>query len=666
MKNKKKIFNIKNGKQLSFVSAIIAFVIMIILYFVLPYILNYPANSIDNDFQVQTVGIKYTHQFIILASIIIILIYTSLRILYHKLSVSKNLNEKEDKATILKIRRKCFTYPYMMLLLQSFVPPIICCILLIVFKTNFELLLRICIVIFSFSAVFSIISYMIGKSFFEAELIKTSHSTGNKQAGMHININTQLLIQTLPLFLASFVIILLLSTTIMTKEKGDLLYHFYRQELVKEFSTDQTYDLEYVKKRLETFDLKSENDHIIMLSAVDGSTYYSKEPLNDFFVKYVLTYYDAMEGQIFEYYGQDSQSSVIKIHTTQGDYFVGIRFFVFGNDILAPFFIVSIILILFDMLFIVYIGKVLSNDINNITKGLEEISNSDNIILANNLPITSNDEIGDLTSVFNKVQDVTKTYVEQIHDNQDKLMEKERLASLGQLIGGIAHNLKTPIMSISGAAEGLTDLIKEYTASVNNPEVNAQDHHDIAKDMQEWIIKIKDYTEYMSDVITAVKGQAVTLSADASVQFTVEELIKRVTILMKHELKNALIDLKVNMDVDPSISLDGDVNSLVQVINNMISNSIQAYGGETGKEIEFNIGQRNHHLVLQIKDFGSGMPKHVKDKLFKEMITTKGKNGTGLGLFMSYSNIRAHFNGTMEVESEQGKGTSISVILPIK
>ena len=75
-------------------------------------------------------------------------------------------------------------------------------------------------------------------------------------------------------------------------------------------------------------------------------------------------------------------------------------------------------------------------------------------------------------------------------------MERERLASLGQLIGGIAHNLKTPIMSISGATEGLTDLIKEYDESIGDPEVTNEDHHAIAKDMSEWVDKIKTHTAY--------------------------------------------------------------------------------------------------------------------------------------------------------------------------
>ena len=128
------------------------------------------------------------------------------------------------------------------------------------------------------------------------------------------------------------------------------------------------------------------------------------------------------------------------------------------------------------------------------------------------MPVTSNDELGDLTTAFNKVQDKTKEYNTTIKTNQETLMESERLASLGQLIGGIAHNLKTPIMSISGASEGLSDLVKEYDSSIDDPEVTSKDHHDIANDMTEWIDKIKTYTSYMSDVITAVKGQAVNLS----------------------------------------------------------------------------------------------------------------------------------------------------------
>ena len=252
-----------------------------------------------------------------------------------------------------------------------------------------------------------------------------------------------------------------------------------------------------------------------------------------------------------------------------------------------------------------------------------------------------------------------------IESNQNMLMEKERLASLGQMIGGIAHNLKTPIMSISGAAEGLKDLTKEYDISIGDPTVTNEDHHAIVKDMNEWIEKIQTHTSYMSDVITAVKGQAVAFSESTSETFTISELLTHIDVLMRHELKNALIELNTSILVPDSLTIKGNINSLVQVINNIISNAIQAYNGQTNKNIDFIIKVKNNDIIFTIQDYGCGMPQKVQDKLFKEMITTKGKNGTGLGLFMSYSNIRAHFNGNMTFESKEGKGTRFDITIPL-
>ena len=265
-------------------------------------------------------------------------------------------------------------------------------------------------------------------------------------------------------------------------------------------------------------------------------------------------------------------------------------------------------------------------------------------------------------------KDITQHTIDMktIKDNQDMLIEKERLASLGQMIGGIAHNLKTPIMSIAGATEGLSDLIKEYDSSIEDPEVTVQDHHEIASDMNVWIEKIRTHLSYMSDVITAIKGQAVNFADQTSTSFTVKELMNYVDILMKHELKNALINLKAQADIDSSTEVKGNINSLVQVINNIISNAIQAYQsrGETNKDIDFRIYKEGSNIIFKIQDYAGGLPQNVQEKLFKEMITTKGKNGTGLGLFMSYSNIKAHFSGNLRYETSS-EGTSFFIEIPM-
>ena len=285
------------------------------------------------------------------------------------------------------------------------------------------------------------------------------------------------------------------------------------------------------------------------------------------------------------------------------------------------------------------------------------------------IEITRIESKGNFLGTLILFKDITQHTIDMqtIRDNQDMLVEKERLASLGQMIGGIAHNLKTPIMSIAGAAEGLSDLIKEYDASVGDPEVTVQDHHEIAKDMQEWIEKTKTHLSYMSDVITAIKGQAVAFSEQTASGFTIKELINYIDILMKHELKNGLTNLKTQADIDTSTVVKGNINSLVQVINNIISNAIQAYQekGKSNQDINFTIYKDRNNIVFKIEDFAGGLPQKVQNKLFKEMITTKGKNGTGLGLFMSYSNIKAHFSGSMDYETEKGKGTTFYISIPV-
>lgn len=651
--------------RLALLNTGIGIILAFILYWILPYILNYPANTIDNDFQIQMVGITYSLQYFTLVCLLAVFVFATFAISYRKLNFSiSNENIKDEKQYSI-LRKKLFNYPYITLIVQTIVPTIVCAILLVIFKTNFELLLRLCIVILSISAVFAITSYMVNREFFIKKLIATSNLVDNPVSGLNLKIFKKLPVLTFPLFLYTSVILLLITSSVMTTEKGDLLYNTYHKELMNEFSGTETYTLSEAYETLSNLALNSDSDYIIMFSATDGSVYYSGGELNDFLIQYTLRYYNQMNGQSFEYYGQDSQAAMFKINTTSGPYYVGIHFSVFNNNIFAPFFIVAAITILFNNFYIYYIGKGLSKDLNTVVSGLTRVSSLDNVFEADNLPVTSNDEIGELTIQFNNIQALTKQHVKQIQDNQDMLMEKERLASLGQMIGGISHNLKTPIMSISGAAEGLNDLISEYDSSIGDPEVTNEDHHAIANDMKEWISKIHSYTSYMSDIITAVKGQAVALSENQNDEFSIEELLKRVSILMKHEISNASLTLNINTQLPTSVTLHGDINSLVQVINNLITNAIQSYNGEKGNSIDLITKQENNNIVFSVIDHGCGIPAEVQNKLFKSMITTKGKNGTGLGMFMSYSTIKGHFNGDITFISEAGKGTTFNIIIPL-
>lgn len=369
------------------------------------------------------------------------------------------------------------------------------------------------------------------------------------------------------------------------------------------------------------------------------------------------------DGRIYDSYGTDAQGSSMKLKTPTGEIiYVGILYNVIAQSALTYLIITSVFLISISLVILYIFSNSIRNNIQKITVGFEHIVDyTDTTSL---LPVVTNDEIGDLTKAFNEIQKLNTELLNNIQDNQTMLIEKERLASLGQMIGGIAHNLKTPIFSISGGLEGLSDLIQEFDSSIEDPSVNNQDMHEIAKDMNGWIDKLKIHISYMSDVITAVKGQAVTLSEDDEIDFTVEELFKHIDILMKHEVKNALINLSLENTVDNSKLIKGNINSLVQVIDNIISNAIEAYNGTPNQNIDVLAKTENNNIIITIEDYGPGIPKAVKEKLFSEMITTKGKNGTGLGLFMSYSTIKANFHGDIKVDSEENKGAKFTITLP--
>ena len=664
MKNILKNMKISNKMTLYFCLLLIT--IGVVFYFILPTLLNYPPDTINTQFDKEVSVLYYCFQFLISFAFILILF-----VIYFKLKLSKIDKWEEtkptDKESILAKRKLCLSFPYKLYIILEIFPVLIVSLVLEFTGSHpMVLIFKIGILVFSFSTLLSSFFLIISKNVLYPVLKETSDLLSITEQKHGIRLTAKLIFQIFPSILVTALLIALIGYSRLTVEKGNFLNTYYRKVLDDaHLELNITGDpLEYIEDHVGS-NFISPSD-FLFIEYPDGTIYTTNgSELSHFFVKYMHELSPSHDNRVYEAYTIDAQGVIDTFEYNGQTYTVGYYYEIVSPSLIYYFLLSSGLLFLFNLVILFYITKSVTSDIQKITDGLNQIIKNEEQLNYTKLPITSNDELGDLAISFNNIQDLTKSNIEQIHNNQETLMESERLASLGQLIGGIAHNLKTPIMSISGALEGLTGLIKEYEESIDDPEVSSKDHHDIAKDMSDWISKIKDYTEYMSDIITAVKGQAVTLSEADSVHFTLDELVKRVNILMKHELKNAIIYLNISMKTDEHTSINGDINSLVQVINNMISNAIQAYNGETNKNIELILETKNNNVYISVKDYASGMPKAVQEKLFKEMITTKGKNGTGLGLYMSYSTIKAHFNGDIVFESEEGKGTTFTIIIPL-
>jgi len=266
-------------------------------------------------------------------------------------------------------------------------------------------------------------------------------------------------------------------------------------------------------------------------------------------------------------------------------------------------------------------------------------------------------------------KDITehKRMIYLIEQNQNQLIENERLVTLNQLVGGIAHNLKTPLMASSGGIEILSNNIEKIKRTImESGGDDNQFNKDIFEEMELWENRLREYISYMNEVVTTVKGQAVPVSVDNEIYFEVKKIIDRVNILMKHELNRASCKINYYLSVDENLKLKGNINYIIQVINNLISNAIDSYENEKNGVIEIKIEKKlTDKIDIIVKDYGKGIREDIKNKLFKQMITTKGKGGTGLGLYISKSIITSKFNGEIRVESVEGEGSSFIITIPI-
>ena len=669
----------KNWTKLILVYNLVFIAVSLFFYKLVPVFLCYPPNSLDNEFQLFINGLTYTQQYIM---IVLCSLLTENIILIHSLRKANKLknellhtSKKNFTKLYYKLSKTISRIPNLIYVIQIAVPVLMIAITFSLLQGELFITLKVCLLFLSMLTLIASISYIFSKKTFQNILVNiynefSEYSNIDSNFNKYVkrsSIKNVIFIVTIPMFIVTAILVALSGYSSIIRETGNLTYDLYNQELqsmeiptntnenIKELLDNKLLSINYIKPTLDSYFIIDPSGNI---------TTSNNEDLSIFFKTYMKDLSSTLpeKNRIYDFYGDDSQGVFRVININNETWVIGIRYNLVSNTILIGLLFIFIILFIVNIILLRYFANYIANEVNRVSNALLKIveNNNTNTTLA----VVSNDEIGDLVNAFNEIQTLTKNNINQIHNNQNMLIERERLASLGQLIGGIAHNLKTPIMSISGAAEGLTDLVKEYDNSIGDKEVTEQDHHDIAKDMSSWIEKIKTYTEYMSDVITAVKGQAVNFSSTNNVHFYMDELLKNINILMKHELKNALVTLNVINNVPSNIYINGDINCLVQVINNMISNSIQSYNNEPNKNIDLILNVKDNNLIIQIKDYGPGIPKEVQEKLFKEMITTKGKNGTGLGLFVSFSTIKAHFNGNILCDSNKN-GTTFSIVIPL-
>ena len=442
-----------------------------LFYFFIPIVFNYPKETYGNAFQIELENTYYLYQVLLISiaifAIFVIITFIQTRFLITNDKLIKDPSKFTEKE-INEVKKKLLYTPYSLYLYNIIIPVIA---LTIIYSITIHQIgnstVKIFMLVFSFLTLLVTAEFIYSSSLFKKILLKLPQTDTSKIK--KTSLKTRIVYNITPLFLASLLFISLLGYTKVATEKGNSLFQTYRNTLISLFSDDTISSLDNVLELSKEINFFNDKDKFFVKLPNGSFINQNSETIefSAFFNKYLNELSDKNDGRVYEYYGTDAQAATIKLTIDGNEYIVGIYFNILSTSVLLYFTTAFVVLMVLNILILFLFSRDLSNDIQTVANGFTDMASGTNSnMLDKPLHITSNDEIGNLVLAFNKIQKITKNYVDKIHDNQSQLVEQERLASLGQMIGGIAHNLKTPIMSISGASEALQDLTNELDLSI--------------------------------------------------------------------------------------------------------------------------------------------------------------------------------------------------------
>ena len=253
----------------------------------------------------------------------------------------------------------------------------------------------------------------------------------------------------------------------------------------------------------------------------------------------------------------------------------------------------------------------------------------------------------------------------RIREDQERLLVSEKMASLGRLTAGIAHEMNTPLATVRASLSEIASLVGEYRDSAGDPEVSREDHLAIAREMERSLELGLRSAERAADFIRGIKGQ--TRTSDASVPGVAFDLAKTVPealVLLGPELKRGKCRLELLIPDYPVLTV-GKPDRLVQVVTNLIMNAIDAMA-PAGGSVALRLSAQGNRAVMTVADSGTGMDGETLKRIFDPLFTTKPFGvGTGLGLTIVHDIITSDFHGTIDVSSIQGKGSTFTVTIPL-
>jgi DNA-binding LacI/PurR family transcriptional regulator/signal transduction histidine kinase len=253
----------------------------------------------------------------------------------------------------------------------------------------------------------------------------------------------------------------------------------------------------------------------------------------------------------------------------------------------------------------------------------------------------------------------------RIRDDQERIIMAEKMASIGRLTAGIAHEMNTPLAALRASLSETSKLVGEYRASVGDSDVTREDHLAIAEEMERSLTLAMRSAERAAGFIRSIKGQTRTHDQkEAGVTFDLAKGISDSLVLLAHELRRGKCRVDFNAPEKALLTV-GKPDRLVQVVTNLVMNAIDAMS-PSGGAIALTLVADKDRAVMTVSDSGAGMDAETQKRIFDPLFTTKPfGEGTGLGLTIVHDIITGDFRGTIDVTSAPGKGSSFTVTIPL-
>lgn len=235
--------------------------------------------------------------------------------------------------------------------------------------------------------------------------------------------------------------------------------------------------------------------------------------------------------------------------------------------------------------------------------------------------------------------------IDKTRELEKRAMHSERLAFVGTLAGGLAHEIKNPLSTLSINLQLLMEDVQSMTGE------NSKKAHRKIQALQREVQRLE---EILNDFLRFARGQKPELE-----ERDINEVLDEVVDFVTPEIKQKKILILKSYDANlPPCPIDS--NLIKQAVLNVIINAEQAM--ENGGELMIRTSRNKRYIQIDITDTGTGIPKDNIDKIFQVYFSTK-KTGTGLGLPTAKRIIEEH-KGTISVQSEEGKGTNFTIKLP--